>query len=102
MKRPNPAAHALLVGALFVAASVPAFGQAVTPGVTGRVSVHFDAIMRKALDGAQSTGGQLSTALNFESPESGEGPGFDFRFDMRHSKSVPGERPDRVSIYDAY
>lgn len=93
------------VAAALVVASVaqPASAQR-APGPTGRLSIFVDSARRRPTDGSSDPVGSLDvwTAATFESPDAGEGSGMDFKFDGRHSRTLQGNRPPRVSIYDAY
>jgi len=66
------------------------------------MSVHLDSVRRVTTDGLTSREVTVSTGLTLESPEPQAGTGFDFRLDLRHTRTVDGSRPERVSFYDAY
>lgn len=101
--RYRPTAPRLL--ALAAALSLPAAlasaqGSAAAP--TGYVSVHLDAANRAPAEGASTSDVQISTALRLHSPDDPEGPGAEFGFDLRYANALQGDRPERVSIYDAW
>jgi hypothetical protein len=89
---------------LLVAGATSSAGAQGAPSPTGRLSVFVDTSSRRptAGNGDPTRAVELWTAATFESADKGEGSGVDFRFDGRHSRTVQGLRPPRVSIYDAY
>jgi hypothetical protein len=95
--------HLLVIGALAPALAAPVLAQQTsTSRPTGRVAFHVNSVVRDPDVGARSTETELSTSVDFESPEAGDGSGADYRFDFRHARTLDGLRPERVSIYDAY
>jgi hypothetical protein len=95
------ASRALLTAIAF-AVSAGAASSQTAPAVTGRVSIHFDAVKRTAADGDESSAMEISTGLSLESSETAEGNGVEYRLDARRSQAISGVRPERTSIYDAY
>ena len=102
MNRHPIASHALMAAAIVATLTATSSAQTATPGVSGRVSVHVDAVRREALTGEVTNGLEVLTAVDIESPEPENGSGVDFRVDLRHSRAIQGMRPERLSIYDAF
>jgi hypothetical protein len=99
MMNRRSALHAVVAGALLALGAGPAWSQQPAQGVSGRVAIYVDSAKRESLDGFALTSTEISTAVDLESAEASH---FDFRVDLRQSRSVAGLRPDRLSIYDAY
>lgn len=103
MRRHPRLSGAVVVGAVAIALPFSASAQARPPRPTGRVAVNVDTIQRRPLDGSSpTTDVDVSTWATFESAEAGDESGLDFRLDVRHTKSIEGQRRERTSIYDAY
>jgi hypothetical protein len=91
----------MVIGVLLAGTVGPAYGQATSPGPTGRVSINVDTVNRSPAVGAPTRNIEISTAFDLESPEITERAGVDFSIDFRQSRAIGGTRPDRLSIYDA-
>lgn len=100
MSRPNTIRHAFLATTLLTASAATAFAQA-APSPYGRVSFFVNTALRQPAEGPSRRDTELTTALTFQIPDA-DVSGLDMGVDVRYSRFNPTDRPQRVSIYDAF
>lgn len=99
---PGSGWSALIAGTLLLGASMPARAQqAVAPRLQGRVSVTVNTAARE-FEGAETQNDtQVSTGVTLKTPDA-DVDGAEVGLDLRLSRYMGVERPQRVSIYDGF
>jgi hypothetical protein len=92
---------ALITGALLLGDAMPARAQDTASRPQGRVSITVSSASRDIGLGESIQDTQFSTALTFKTPDA-DADGAEFALDLRHSRYAGVDRPQRVSIYDAF
>lgn len=95
----TPRARTSLVLAVLLASTVPSWAQ--SPRSYGRVSFYLTADQRSPKDGESKTGFESATSLTFRTPDV-DSSGVEAAIDLRHTRYGGIDRPQRVSLFDAY
>ena len=71
--------------------------------ISGRVSVHTDSAQRDVVDVGRQRETMVTTAATFETREGeNDANGLEMGLDVRQSRWLAGNRPDRISVYNGF
>ena len=91
----------VLAATVALACAHGAAAQSSQPPINGYLSVHVDTVNRQVDTGLTQAETQITTTASLRTPDR-DGSGAEIGLDVRQAHWTGGQRPDRLSIYDAF